>query len=258
MAAIWIFVGSVVLSGWILGYLLAKEMKGKQQPTPMALVFSLLAVAMPTVMAFILSQPEGRATLLRQFSPESSYPALPLALLFPFLIATAGHIGGYFKLTTPTRLFPASSAVKQGLQMIIILIVWGLLEEIGWRGFLLPELLERGWRVLPAALFIGAIWGLWHAPQMFFNQQLKETMKGRVGLGIFLWSLQCLLLGGVLGWLQYRSGSFLLPAIAHALVNLLGNVSDSTLGKEKDALWAGTSGVYACGASLAILIALYH
>jgi len=40
--------------------------------------------------------------------------------------------------------------------------IFGLGEEWGWRGYLLPRLLPLGKR--RATLLVGLIWGLWHAP----------------------------------------------------------------------------------------------
>lgn len=40
--------------------------------------------------------------------------------------------------------------------------VFGLGEEIGWRGYLLPKLMPLG--KVRAYAIVGAVWGLWHAP----------------------------------------------------------------------------------------------
>jgi membrane protease YdiL (CAAX protease family) len=37
-------------------------------------------------------------------------------------------------------------------------------EEIGWRGFGLPKLLETVKSPLLASLILGVVWGLWHLP----------------------------------------------------------------------------------------------
>jgi membrane protease YdiL (CAAX protease family) len=41
----------------------------------------------------------------------------------------------------------------------------GLLEELGWRGFALPLLLERLKNPLLATVVLGVLWGLWHLPR---------------------------------------------------------------------------------------------
>lgn len=41
----------------------------------------------------------------------------------------------------------------------------GTLEELGWRGFALPYLLERFSSPLKAALILGALWAAWHLPR---------------------------------------------------------------------------------------------
>jgi membrane protease YdiL (CAAX protease family) len=48
----------------------------------------------------------------------------------------------------------------------VIGIVFGLpalLEEIGWMGYVFPKMLKRQ-SPLTAALLLGVLWGLWHAP----------------------------------------------------------------------------------------------
>jgi membrane protease YdiL (CAAX protease family) len=46
---------------------------------------------------------------------------------------------------------------------IPISLLAGVMEEFGWRGFLLPKVLEKH-GALKAALLVGGVWALWHAP----------------------------------------------------------------------------------------------
>src|SRR5262245_49328835 len=41
-------------------------------------------------------------------------------------------------------------------------------EELGWRGFALPRLLQRH-SALTASLILGLIWGIWHLPAFFLS-----------------------------------------------------------------------------------------
>lgn len=46
---------------------------------------------------------------------------------------------------------------------IPVSLLAAVMEEFGWRGFLLPKALEKH-GTLKAALLVGGIWALWHAP----------------------------------------------------------------------------------------------
>ena len=51
---------------------------------------------------------------------------------------------------------------------LLVSLVWLLFvtsgEEIGWRGFALPEMLRLGMSPLHASLVLGIVWGVWHLP----------------------------------------------------------------------------------------------
>lgn len=77
--------------------------------------------------------------------------------------------------------------------VVVVLIVNGFGEEIGWRGFLVDRLLERH-SLVRTALIVAPIWALWHAPMFLFVANLA-------GLGA----------GGAIGWLVgLTAGSILL------------------------------------------------
>ena len=45
------------------------------------------------------------------------------------------------------------------------LVIVGLFEELGWRGYALP-LMQQNHTALAAALLLGVVWGLWHLPEL--------------------------------------------------------------------------------------------
>ena len=81
-------------------------------------------------------------------------PMLPS--LLSWLIARASGSGGPF----------AAVPVYAMALLFLEMIIGGGLEEVGWRGVLLPELLKKmaSWK---AALLVGGIWSLWHVPLWF-------------------------------------------------------------------------------------------
>lgn len=97
-------------------------------------------------------------------------------------------------------------------------LIAGLMEEFGWRGFLLPYLLKRH-SSLVATLWVGLIWGgVWHGYADYF------AFGGR---GAVTWLL-ILLLGPILltawaiiiTWVYERTqGSLLLAWLMHATIS---------------------------------------
>lgn len=94
----------------------------------------------------------------------------------------------------------------------------GLMEEFGWRGFLLPHLLKRH-SPLAASLIVGSVWGgLWHGYADYF---------GLSGKGLELWLLMLLLGPGVLtAWsmvltrvYERTQGSLLVSVLMHASIS---------------------------------------
>ena len=45
------------------------------------------------------------------------------------------------------------------------LVIVGLFEELGWRGYALP-LMQQNHTALAAALLLGVVWALWHLPEL--------------------------------------------------------------------------------------------
>lgn len=118
-----------------------------------------------------------------------------------------------------------SPAVVVAVQIVVAItlaplinLIFAMGEELGWRGFLLRELLPLGqWK---AILLSGLIWGLWHAPAVI--QGLNYP--GYPVLGIAMMVVFCILLGTIFSWLYLNTGSPWAPALAHGAVNAVAGL----------------------------------
>ena len=129
--------------------------------------------------------------------------------------------------------------------VIVITIISGLLngitinavfafgEEIAWRGFLMKEF--KGKKFLMAALWIGIIWGLWHAPIILNGHNYPQHPV----MGVFMMVLFCLLLTPMLMYFRQKSGSVIVPAIMHGTFNAVVGLSAVVVTPANDLLYGG-------------------
>lgn len=87
-------------------------------------------------------------------------------------------------------------------------------EEIGWRGFLVPELAKR-YSFIQVSIITGFIWSIWHYPLFLFGSSLdRETL---VALAFF--TIMVIALSFILTQLRLASGSLWTAVILHATHN---------------------------------------
>ncbi|MDO5107027.1 MAG: type II CAAX endopeptidase family protein [Coriobacteriaceae bacterium] len=91
-------------------------------------------------------------------------------------------------------------------------------EEWGWRGYLLPHLLER-FSIIPTLLISGIIWGLWHAPITLIGHNYGLGYAGYPFTGIAAMCLFCIEICVFMSYVTLRTGSCLPAVFAHGMVN---------------------------------------
>jgi uncharacterized protein len=113
-----------------------------------------------------------------------------------------------------------------------ILFVFALPEELGWRGYALPKLLERH-SPLVAGLIIGVLWGALHVALTLPGM----SMAGVPGLPVVLEVLGLSVLGT---WLYIRTdGNLLLASVFHAAQSFFVIVNDGITLEQQIWLMAG-------------------
>ena len=88
-------------------------------------------------------------------------------------------------------------------------------EELGWRGFLLPELLKR-YRPLAASVILGVIWGLWHLP---IDIYAGYGLEGLAAVPVRV--ITAIALSILFTWFYLQSkGSLLIAMFLHTAANI--------------------------------------
>lgn len=113
-------------------------------------------------------------------------------------------------------------------------------EELGWRGWLQPQLTGR-FGVAFGLVATGVIWGLWHLPLTLRGYNYPEL--GAWAAAAFV--VTCVFFGLVLGWLRMRSGSVWPCVVAHAAWNAhaIGVSAFGSLDEKPNQLLSGHGGV---------------
>ncbi len=106
------------------------------------------------------------------------------------------------------------------LAVSIILFFPAFGEEWGWRGYMMPKLMEL--MPKPVAILVGGIiWGLWHAPLTVSGHNFGTEYKFYPWLGIMLMCLYCILLNAFLTLLTERTKSIYPASFCHMVNNNL-------------------------------------
>ncbi|MDM1555823.1 MULTISPECIES: CPBP family intramembrane glutamic endopeptidase [Chryseobacterium] len=89
-------------------------------------------------------------------------------------------------------------------------------EEIGWRGFLTPQLAKLN-SYTSTSLWMGVIWSLYHYPLLLFS---NYNTGGPQWLALICFTVMIFASCFIYTWLRLKSGSLWAAAIMHASHNL--------------------------------------
>ncbi len=163
----------------------------------------------------------------RQYALMSWYIPLVYAAI-TYAIVWIGGLGGF-----PNREFMQGLVGRMGLHIsplastvVYVLLIgsYGLIgsmgralgEEIGWRGFLVPQL-AKSFSFTTTALLSGIVWACWHYPILIWGDY-NNGAPAWYGLTCF--TVMVVAIAVVFAWLRLKSGSLWTGAILHASHNL--------------------------------------
>jgi uncharacterized protein len=188
----------------------------------------------PALAAFVTLRLNGRKLAelgwkwpTLRFARMSWYvPVLYAAIAYA--IVWASGLGGF-----PNREFMATIQTRMGLRLspaaatvlyILLASSFGMAsslstalgEEIGWRGFLVPELAKTV-SFTGTGFVSGIIWALWHFPILIFADYNSGTATW---YALSCFTVLVISIAFIAAWLRLRTGSLWTGALIHASHNL--------------------------------------
>ncbi|MDF2976181.1 MAG: family intrarane metalloprotease [Actinomycetospora sp.] len=186
---------------------------------------------------------EGFADVSFRLGGARALPWYAVAVLLPFVVGALAYgaaaavgligftggavgvvvaLGGVFLLSLPSSLVLAAG------------------EEIGWRGYLLPRMVDAG---APAPLLLtGLIWSAWHLPLVLAGLYIPG---GSLALTVALFVVSATSISFVLARMRLATGSVWTAVVAHGVWNaVIQGPFDSAATGEQATLWVGEAGVF--------------
>lgn len=176
----------------------------------------------PLIAAVItaLIKGQGRELASRVFRLRANTVFYLLALLLPplFLLSTVE--------LSPLLGFPAPDVSAWSQELTMLAGIWLILafgEEVGWRGYALPNLIERHgfWR---GASYLGLAWTVWHYPLMLSSPYIDISNVSTLAYWLGLFSLQIFIANFLICWLMVRSGAVIVVTLYHTAFNIVATV----------------------------------
>jgi membrane protease YdiL (CAAX protease family) len=136
------------------------------------------------------------------------------ALFVPIGIVVIGQ--GFYYIFNQRLSFEFSTINMQLIPLFFISsIIFGGIEEFGWRGIIQESLFNR-YHLLVINLLIGTFWTLWHLPIFFMIGQAHY----QTSFLIFL--ISCIGYSSFMTYLYAKTRSVIIPIIFHTMINTIG------------------------------------
>lgn len=151
---------------------------------------------------------------------KTKFKYILMGLLIPMVYLLVPYV--IFWIIKPQSLVLEDGLVFILVQSLILLVVGTAVslgtaigEEIGWRGFEVPSLIEN-WGLNKTLAFSSALWCLWHFPILLGTSYMEGTP---VAYKLIAFTLTIFPIGVICGLLTYISKSIWPAALIHAAHN---------------------------------------
>ena len=145
----------------------------------------------------------GRLFTVNLLTSKYCSPTYTINSIVPFLNSFSFSIS----ISFPTILWSLIFSILQGASG----------EELGWRGYLLPQLVDN-YGFAKGNVILGFIWAFWHLPLWFISSGYNSWMLLQYIAVFILFAVSFTIL---MGWIQQKCRNLFLAFWMHFLYNFL-------------------------------------
>lgn len=245
MKKVKIFIGITFLLTWSITFLLMANGGYQNQYTTVALMVCMMMPLVSVVITTLITKNRFKDVWIKpNFKGNLKYYLI--AWLAPVGIIVFG-VGLYFliypaqfdpQMTTfidstknqMTVLGQTPPSTEELRSLIIVQLIASIFiapivnfitclgEELGWRGYLLPELCKN-YTKTKAIIISSIIWGIWHAPMVAMGHNYGLGYLGSPWTGILAMVVFCIATGALLSYVTLKTKSSIPATIGHSMIN---------------------------------------
>lgn len=245
MKKIKIFIGITFLLTWSITFLLMANGGYQNQYTTVALMICMMMPLVSVVITTLITKNRFKDVWIKP-NFKGNLKHYLIAWLAPVVIIVFGA-GLYFlifpaqfdpQMTTfidstknqMTTLGQTPPSTEELRSLIIVQLIASIFiapivnfitclgEELGWRGYLLPELCKE-YKPAKAIIISSIIWGIWHAPMVAMGHNYGLGYLGAPWTGILSMIVFCIATGALLSYVTLKTKSSIPATIGHSMIN---------------------------------------
>lgn len=225
---IWSFLIINYLISWSFLYPSYRIIQAEGGITPLALI-GLVGAYGPTIAAIIvqsiIDKTRLKALLKKLIQVKATFRIIVFVILVPIVFYLFAHIISAAVFKGDLNINLAVGLTNIPVWFLLALPFGPMGEELGWRGFMLPELLKNH-SIVKSTIYVGLAWGVWHLASFTFPGAAIPSFLDVSVWSVLLYFVNTIALSFIFTYVFLKTeGSVFYAILLHAFFNAASNIT---------------------------------
>jgi len=231
---VWSFLIINYIISWSFLYPSYQIILDQEKITPLALI-GLIGAYGPTIAAIIvhriIDKKNTKSFLRKLIKVKASFKTILFVICAPLIFYLIAYFSSVIMFDGHFNFNWFLSVSNIPLFFLAALPFGPMGEELGWRGFMLPKLLEN-YSLVKSTFFVGLAWGVWHFASFTFPGAALPDFFDVSIWSILLYFINTIALSFIFTFVYLKTnGSVFYAIVLHAFFNIASNVAIEFFGE---------------------------